>query len=192
MQKRQHDHRPAVQNLLHKIQTESVPAFDFASDSTFAPSSTHSFVPRSEVKAYLQNDNYYQTKELLRAIYEHEAPVSAREVAVNCPTVCCILALINKLPYVSAFAHNRDLWDDCLPFRSSENFPQDTSDSSFFQCFYKHQWRFLAEVLSDTSRGVQFRKEYILPFIGLDYKTGGHTARVYKAIVHHDYDNMVS
>jgi hypothetical protein len=63
--------------------------------------------------------------------------------------------------------------------------------NEFYARFCEEQWKFCAPELCDTTSGVQFEEQSVLPFIGLKYAGGGSSSVVYQATVHAQHDKLV-
>jgi hypothetical protein len=188
---RQPDHLKEVQDLFEKIERESVSAYDITNTDSQVQ---EKFIPSGKIETYFRENQYEQTKRLLRAVFGANPPVSARDVAEKCCRVCCILATLSQIRFIGTFFRHPNLRDDRLPFDQAgapAHFPKDTGMNEFYARFCEEQWKFCAPELCDTTSGVQFEEQSVLPFIGLKYAGGGSSSVVYQATVHAQHDKLV-
>lgn len=188
----QPDHSRELQDLFDKIERESLNAYDITNTAATQPPAK--FIPIGKIETYFRENSYERTKRLLRAVFGSNAPVSAKDVADNCCRVCCILASINQIRFIGTFFRYPNLRDNRLPFdygHPPTHFPVDTSKKDFYERFYEEQWKYCAPELCETTSGMQFEEQSILPFISLGIIGGGGSSIVYKATVQPQHDKLV-
>ena len=192
MDGRQPDHDREIQDLLDKIDRESVDVYDITNTAASSPS--EKFVPIGKIEPYFRDNTYERTKRLLRAVFGSNAPVSARDVAEKCCRICCILATLGEIRCIAEFVRHAYLHDRRLPFergRPPGHFPMDTGMKDFYDRFCEEQWKYCAPELRETTSGEHFEEQSILPFISLSIVGGGGSSVVYKAFVQPLHDKLV-
>ncbi|KAF7187457.1 Mitogen-activated protein kinase kinase 2 [Pseudocercospora fuligena] len=153
------------------------------------------FIPAAVVEDYLREGKYWRARKLLQEVCDSEE--DARAVADDYPRIFCILAELGrrKARLIKQFVRNPSFSDTRLPFgdasRPPRSFPADPNDASFYEKFYKAQWKYCAPELRAHTR-LDWPDEYILPFTHLKRKDEGHDAKVYRAEIHIAHDKLSS
>lgn len=95
-----------------------------------------SFVPLSEVRSFYSKP--HRVQDILKAFHQNTA--LAKAIQKSYIRVFTILVLIQKAAYIVHFTSYNHLTDEHLPFRSCNEWPEDTKE--FFDSFSNEQWKF--------------------------------------------------
>ena len=181
----QSDHHKDIQDFHQLISTLRCPCISITKDHHQS-----SFVPESLLRDYFQDS--YHAKRLLAALYpDVECPVNPERI-LKYSRVFSILLLIGKGHFIQNFVQHQELQDHKLPFDDQpRSFPTDTADARFFIMFYKRQWEFCPPEFEE-GMDVHFRDEYVLPILEEKEIGKGGSGRVYKIVLHKDYNKLQS
>jgi hypothetical protein len=197
----------AIQRFLQCVKRSCVhEAVGPESPDLCRPETDRAFIPMSQIRAYLTDDNFKELESILSEIYRASGTntlipgktiIDPKEIVSKRAATFSALLVASKGRYSHDWNYF-DFWVDAQLPLTEEYAPSnlreafEDKDNNFLYNFYKEQWKFCPPVFRKPLRDVHFENDRVLPIISKKQLASNGSPTLWEIKLHTEYNELIS